>query len=70
MNGFIYVFGGKTDDKSYSNTFEVYNPHDNEWVTSNAIMNMDRCYIDAIVIEKNCVLFKKVFEDVTNNIIH
>lgn len=70
MNGFIYVFGGKTDNKTYSNTFEVYNPHSNEWITSSASMNKDRCHIDAIVIEKNCTLFKRVFEDATNNIIH
>lgn len=70
MNGCIFVFGGKTNDESYSNTFEVYNPHDNEWIISNAIMNMGRSYIDAIVIEKCSTLFKKVFEDATNNIIH
>jgi len=70
MNGYIYVFGGKTDAKSYSNTFEIYNPHDNEWVTSNARMNIGRSHIDAIVIEKSCTLFKRVFEDSTNNIIH
>jgi hypothetical protein len=70
MNGLIYVFGGKTGNNSYSKTFEVYNPHYNEWVTSNALMNLDRCYIDAIVIEKSCILYKKVFEDATNNIIH
>lgn len=70
MNGFIYVFGGKMNDKSYLNTFEVYNVHNNEWKTSNALMNMERYLIDVIVIEKSCVLFKKVFEDATNNIIH
>lgn len=70
MNGCIFVFGGKTGDKSYSNTFEVYSPHDNEWIISNATMNIDRCNIDAIVIEKSCTLFKKVFEEATNNIIH
>lgn len=70
MNGFIYVFGGKTDSKSYSNTFEVYNPHEDEWVVSHSLMNKDRGNIDAIVIEKSCVLYKKVFEDATNNIIH
>lgn len=70
MNGLIYVFGGKTANNSYSKTFEVYNPHNNEWVISNALMDLDRGYIDAIVIEKSCILYKKVFEDVTNNIIH
>lgn len=70
MNGFIYVFGGQTDSKSHSNTFEVYNPHENEWVVSSSLMNKERCYIDAIVIEKSCALYKKVFEDATNNIIH
>lgn len=70
MNGYIYVFGGKSDNKTYLNTFEVYNPHENEWVTSNAVMNSPRSNIDAIVIEKSSHLFKRVFEDATNNIIH
>lgn len=70
MNGFIYVFGGKTDDKSNSNTFEVYNPHSNEWVTSNALMNSDLCIIDAIIIEKKFTLFKKVFEDANRHIMY
>lgn len=70
MNGNIYVFGGKMMNKSYSNTFEIYNPHDNKWVMSNAYMKKDRCHIDAIVIEKNSELFKKVFEETTNTIIH
>lgn len=73
MNGFIYVFGGKSENDSYLNTFEIYNPHSNEWTTSNAIMNNKgpgRCNIDAIVVEKNCMLFKHVFEDSTIDIIH
>jgi len=70
MNGYIYVFGGKTNYNTHSNTFEIYNPHENQWETSTATMNNKRCNIDAIVIEKNYILFKKVFEDSTNNIIH
>lgn len=70
MNGYIYVFGGKTGTKTYSNTFEIYNPHDNEWVVSSARLDKGQCHIDAVVIEKSSTLFKKVFEDATNNIIH
>ncbi|XP_060855793.1 kelch-like protein 3 [Metopolophium dirhodum] len=70
MNGNIYVFGGHTINMSYSNTFEIYNPHDNNWKSSKAYMKKDQCYIDAIVIEKNSELFKKVFEEATNTIIH
>lgn len=70
MNGFIYVFGGKTDGRSYLDTFEIYNPHENKWILSNASMSNGRSHIDAIVIEKGCILFKRVFEDATNNIIH
>jgi len=70
MNGNIYVFGGKMFNTSCSNMFEVYNPHDNKWVISNAYMKTNRYHIDAIVIEKNSVLFKKVFENETNTIIH
>lgn len=70
MNGNIYLFGGKMINTSYSNTFEIYDPHDNKWVTSNAFMKKDRCHIDAIVIEKNSELFKKVFEEGNSAIIH
>lgn len=70
MNGNIYIFGGKMINSSSSNIFEVYNPHDNKWVISNAHMKKDRCHIDAIVIRKNSMLFKKVFEEATNTIIH
>lgn len=70
MNGNIYVFGGKMMNTSHSNTFEIYNPHDNRWVISNAYMKKDRCHIDAIVVEKNSELYKKVFEEATNTIIH
>jgi len=73
MNGFIYVFGGKSENKTFLNTLEVYNPHANEWTTSNALMNNNgdgRCNIDAIVVEKSSMLFKRVFEDSTINIIH
>jgi len=70
MNGNIYVFGGKTMDMSYSKTFEIYNHHDNKWVNSNYYMKKNRYHIDAIMIEKNTELFKKVFEEATNSIIH
>jgi len=70
MNGNIYLFGGKMIDTSSSNIFEIYNPHDNKWVTSNAFMKKDRCHIDAIVIDKNSLLFRQVFEESTNTIIH
>lgn len=70
MNGFIYVFGGQINSYSYSNTFEVYNPYENEWKTSVALFSKTRCNIDAIVVEKSSTLFKRIFEDATNNIIH
>lgn len=70
MNGLIYVFGGNIDSDIVSNTFEVYNPHANEWVTSNACMNKGRYNIDAIVIEKTSVLYKKLFKKFQNSITH
>jgi len=70
MNGNIYVFGGNTINMSYSNTFEIYNPHDNNWESPKALMKNDRCHMDAIVMEKNSELFKKVFEEATITINH
>ncbi|XP_029341272.1 kelch-like protein 3 [Acyrthosiphon pisum] len=71
MNGNIYVFGGKIIDTPYSNTFEIYNLHDNKWIISNAyIMKKNLCHIDAIVLEKNSELFKKVLEGAINTIIN
>jgi len=69
MNGDIYVFGGRIDDTSTSNTFEIYDYHANKWTVSSDLMNMGRSDMDAIVLEKNSLLYQKVFEDVTN-VIH
>ncbi|XP_025199504.1 kelch-like protein 3 [Melanaphis sacchari] len=68
MNGNIYLFGGKMMNTSSSNIFEIYNPHDNKWVTSSAFMKKDRCHIDAIVIEKSSDFFIKVFEESSKTI--
>lgn len=70
MNGLIYVFGGNISSNVVSNTIEVYNPHANEWVTSNACMNKNRCIIDAVVINKASVLYKGVFKKYQNIITH
>ncbi|XP_029341326.1 kelch-like protein 2 [Acyrthosiphon pisum] len=70
MNGNIYVFGGKTMNMSYSNTLEIYNPHDDKWVISNTYMKKDQFLMDAIVIEKNSELYKQAFEEAANNIFH
>lgn len=70
MNGNIYLFGGKMINTSSSNMFEIYNPHENKWVTSSAVMKEERCHIDAIVIEKSSELYKQMFDESTNTIIH
>jgi len=70
MNGNIYVFGGQMFYSFSSNSFEIYNPHENKWVASSSAEGDQRCYIDAIVIEKNSELYKQVFEESTNTIIH
>jgi len=68
MNGNIYVFGGRIDDTNISNTFEIYNFHTNTWTVSSAPMNMGRSDCNAIVVEKCCLFYKKVFEDRINMI--
>lgn len=71
MNINIYVFGGKIMNTSNSNTFEIYHPHNNKWIISNAyIMKKDLCHIYVIVIENNSELFKKAIEEATYTIIH
>lgn len=70
MNGLIYVFGGNIDYDNISDTFEVYNPHDDEWVTSDACMKKGLFNIDAIVINKTSILYKRVFKKFLDFITH
>ncbi|VVC34696.1 Galactose oxidase/kelch, beta-propeller,BTB/Kelch-associated,Galactose oxidase, beta- [Cinara cedri] len=70
MNGFIYVFGGKADEGSYLNTFEIYDSHENKWTLSNTLMENGCISIDAFVVDKSCILFQKLFKCTIRNIIH
>lgn len=70
MNGLIYVFGGNINSEIVSNTFEVYSPQTNEWETSNLCMKEKGCNMDVMVIEKSCMLFKKVIKAFRNPFTH
>jgi len=69
MNGFIYVFGGETKLGVCLDNFEVYDPNVDEWVTSTVTMGVGKCYMDAIVLDKQDRLYIEEFEN-TISVIH